>query len=306
MSPEVLEKLDVVDPLFLFLTESIFKENANFWEKNSPSFEKFSAQLKKPWILADFNPGTEQKILLGLFVNLMVFSFGKNRIPFQIIKNNEKSFSIAFSENEQFAVPEDPQFSIPEKMGLKFLHEILGDRTQPTASQTFEKLSHLFLGGFDRISAEKVFLESLTKSSQDLSVFVSDTKISLDSMLIVMAAMPERHLKEIIAFTAKHLPSEYSFTYDGLEILDVRVYLEQTSTSLRDLLYKVRLLFSLYLRKEQFVDFIVFEKTKEQLLKLFSSPEVISATFENLQKTLFGEYLPLIEVTRPYASFFKN
>jgi hypothetical protein len=62
----------------------------------------------------------------------------------------------------------------------------------------------------------------------------------------------------------------------------------------------VKVLLQLSQRREKFIDFLIHEKLKEKLKSLSQDSKILEEVREQLLKTLYGQYLPLVKLAKPY------
>jgi hypothetical protein len=166
--------------------------------------------------------------------------------------------------------------------------------------KSFEELKILFRGELARFEIEKDFLTQVTMSTVRLKELLIDEKVGLDLMLITVSALPVLELKNLIQYVAGFLPEGIEFQIKKTRTHDVKHYLSQSSTQLSDLMPRVKVLLQLSQRREKFIDFLIHEKLKEKLKSLSQDSKILEEVREQLLKTLYGQYLPLVKLAKPY------
>jgi hypothetical protein len=166
--------------------------------------------------------------------------------------------------------------------------------------KNFEELKVLFRGELARFEIEKDFLTQVTMSTVRLKELLIDEKVGLDLMLITVSALPVLELKNLIQYVAGFLPEGIEFQIKKTRTHDVKHYLSQSSTQLSDLMPRVKVLLQLSQRREKFIDFLIHEKLKEKLKSLSQDSKILEEVREQLLKTLYGQYLPLVKLAKPY------
>jgi hypothetical protein len=166
--------------------------------------------------------------------------------------------------------------------------------------KNFEELKVLFRGELARFEIEKDFLNQVTVSEVRLKELLMDEKVGLDMLLIALSALPVAELQALIAYVAGFLPEGIEFQMKKMRTHDVKSYLSQTSQQLSELMPRVKVLLQLSQRREKFIDFLIHEKLKEKLKLLSQNTQILEEVREQLLKTLYGQYLPLVKLAKPY------
>jgi hypothetical protein len=185
-----------------------------------------------------------------------------------------------------------------KKESAKSLSEMTADFKKWVRS--FEELKVLFRGELARFEIEKDFLNQITISPVRLKELLTDEKIGLDLLLIAISALPVSELQTLISYVAGFLPEGIEFQIKNTRTHDVKSYLSQTSQQLSDLMPRVKVLLQLSQRREKFIDFLIHEKLKEKLKVISQDTQTLESIREQLLKTLYGQYLPLVKLAKPY------
>ncbi len=291
--------------LFEAVLSLCFQRNEVLWERTS-SERRVLEKLKRGELLIS-SASDVPAAVYTFFAGLLVGAFS----VFPSISGTVLRYETLTLEHLVLGLEGGRRLKIPlgiwsEDLAMLVVYykqKILGyDKADPSfARNDWQSLRAIFTYSQERLSGERTFLKGLLDSPKKIVTFLQDTRVRMDSLLVILSALPSEQLNMFFLEIASHIPEHMiGATPDGLPMA-VHHHFSRSSVNMSDLFGKVRMLLMLYARHEIVMDYVLEGVTRELLLKYLSNDAVRGKTLEQIEKTMYGQYQPRIDFAKAFA-----
>jgi hypothetical protein len=190
-----------------------------------------------------------------------------------------------------------------ESFMLYYKQKILGcDKPDLSFERNdWQSLKAIFKYSQERLSGERLFLKGLIDQPKKIVVFLQDTHVRMDSLMVIISALPSEQLNMFFLEIAPHIPEKMmGITPDGLRI-DIHHHFAKSSVDMTNLFGKIKMLLMLYARHEIVIDYVIEGVARDLLVKYLMNDAVRGRTLEQIEKTVYGQYQPRIDFAKAFA-----
>jgi hypothetical protein len=282
-----------------------FSGNEAIWDRKTN--ERKILEKTKRGELDLSEEGAKSPSLLKFFIGALLAAFaafpGIANTLLRCESGNGQELTILLEGGRRLKLPLGKWSPELQELIVYYKQKILGWDKAPAdfAKNDWQSLRDVFKYSQLRLGGEHTFLKSLISSSKKILSLLKEPGIRMDSLFIILSALPREQLNMFFIEIAQYIP-EYltGHTPEGTYI-DIRHYFNQSSVDLENLFGKIKILLMLYSRHELIIDYVLEEKTKEILLKLLQNDTIRAATLEEIEKTIHGQYQPRMDFAKALA-----